>query len=255
MKIGIIQGRLSPPTEGFQDTPKDWRREFDLLPKLGLNHIEWVVTKESFEDNPLFTEDISAYTDKVSAICADNLVNKKFHQSSFLDNNLGKICYFARQYKIKNVVIPLLEESSISNDSKRVLFEKELVRFAKKYPEINFLCEIEEDFLLAKDMANLASNIYLVYDTGNINGLGYDHKVYIKSVFNKIKNVHLKDRLKNTNQTLPPGKGNTDFKSIFNTLKDLNYDGLYTMQTAREVEGKEEITITKHKKHFEKEYE
>ena len=78
MKIGIIQGRLSPPTEGFQDTPKDWRREFDLLPKLGLNHIEWVVTKESFEDNPLFTEDISAYTNKVSAICADNLVNKKF---------------------------------------------------------------------------------------------------------------------------------------------------------------------------------
>ena len=40
MKIGIIQGRLSRPVEGFQECPVDWRREFDLLPEIGLNHIE-----------------------------------------------------------------------------------------------------------------------------------------------------------------------------------------------------------------------
>ena len=44
MKIGIIQGRLSEPNEGFQECPINWKREFDLLPKLDLNHIEWIVT-------------------------------------------------------------------------------------------------------------------------------------------------------------------------------------------------------------------
>ena len=35
-EIGIIQGRLSKPDNGFQETPIDWNREFNLLPKLGL---------------------------------------------------------------------------------------------------------------------------------------------------------------------------------------------------------------------------
>ena len=29
MKIGIIQGRLSPPNEGFQECPEDWKRELE----------------------------------------------------------------------------------------------------------------------------------------------------------------------------------------------------------------------------------
>ena len=48
MKIGIIQGRLSEPKEGFQDTPTDWKREFEDLKKNNLNHIEWIITKDSF---------------------------------------------------------------------------------------------------------------------------------------------------------------------------------------------------------------
>ena len=37
MNIGIIQGRLSPPIEGFQECPINWKREFNLLSGLGLN--------------------------------------------------------------------------------------------------------------------------------------------------------------------------------------------------------------------------
>ena len=40
MKLGIIQGRLSKPIEGFQDCPENWRNEFELLSDLNLNHIE-----------------------------------------------------------------------------------------------------------------------------------------------------------------------------------------------------------------------
>ena len=54
MKIGIIQGRLTPPDKGFQDTPDNWKEEFERLRKLDMNHIEWIVTKESFDNNPIF---------------------------------------------------------------------------------------------------------------------------------------------------------------------------------------------------------
>ena len=54
MKIGIIQGRLSPPVEGFQECPANWKREFELLSILRLNHIEWIVTSDSLKTNPIF---------------------------------------------------------------------------------------------------------------------------------------------------------------------------------------------------------
>ena len=53
MNLGIMQGRLSPPDEGFQECPSGWRREFNLLFTLGLGHVEWVVTKKSLDSNPV----------------------------------------------------------------------------------------------------------------------------------------------------------------------------------------------------------
>jgi len=52
MRVGIIQGRLLPPVNGkIQEFPKDnWRQEFDILTQVDLNHIEFIVTKDSFTD-------------------------------------------------------------------------------------------------------------------------------------------------------------------------------------------------------------
>lgn len=46
--IGIIQGRLSPPTEGgIQSFPVEtWKHEFLLATQAGLNCIEWVYQGE-----------------------------------------------------------------------------------------------------------------------------------------------------------------------------------------------------------------
>ena len=49
-----------------------------------------------------------------------------------------------------------------------------------------------------------------------------------------------------SNDTVVPGKGNTDFKTIFKKLKSINYDGLYTLQTRQE-HGNEIETVKKHK--------
>ena len=44
------------------------------------------------------------------------------------------------------------------------------------------------------------------------------------------------------------------FSLIFNKLKSINYDGLYTLQTAREKDGDEVETIKKHKEIIERFY-
>ena len=82
----------------------------------------------------------------------------------------------------------------------------------------------------------------------NITSFGVDHEIYIDSLRKNIKQVHIKDRIVNPLETVEPTTGDTDFKLIFNCLKQINYDGLYTLQTARGTIGDEVRTIKKHKK-------
>ena len=118
MKIGIIQGRLSPPVEGFQECPENWKREFELLEKLGLSHVDWIVTKSSFNRNPVFFEDLNDYS--INAICADNLVDASIFGD--LESGLMPICNAAIKNNIKNITIPLLEDSSVQDDKNRKTF-------------------------------------------------------------------------------------------------------------------------------------
>ena len=90
-------------------------------------------------------------------------------------------------------------------------------------------------------------NVGITYDTGNITSFGIDQAIYIESFKHDICQVHIKDRTVNPMETVVPGKGDTDFKSIFKKLKSINYDGLYTLQTTREEDGNEIETIKKHK--------
>jgi sugar phosphate isomerase/epimerase len=76
---------------------------------------------------------------------------------------------------------------------------------------------------------------------------GVDHGKYISLIFEKINNVHLKDRSL-TGDSVYPLQGDTDFKLIFAKLKELGYDSLYTLQTTRGKFGHEIQTIADHKK-------
>ena len=81
----------------------------------------------------------------------------------------------------------------------------------------------------------------------NITSFQIDHEEYIESFKHDICQVHIKDRTINPMNTVVPGKGDTDFKTIFKKLKSINYDGLYTLQTARQEHGNEIETVKKHK--------
>lgn len=251
-KLGIIQGRLLPPVDNnIQEFPKkNWKKEFDIINKLNLKHIEWVITKKSFKEGVLDLN-VKKYSNKISSICCDNLIDKKITCKKFLYEQLKPICEWAIKNDIKVIGIPLLEESEINvfNVSK---FKDLIKSYGDVYHNLEFHFEIEASSYIALQIISQNDNFFLTYDTGNITSYGLSHKDYLERVFPYIKNIHLKDRTKQPIQTVEPGTGDTDFAEIFDILKKNNYNSMFTLQTARGLEGEELKTIKKHIEFYEK---
>ncbi len=252
MDIGLVQGRLSPPIRGFQECPKDWKREFVLLRQIGLTHIEWVVTAKSFSDNPIF---FGNHRKKpINSICADNVVSTLITDEGFLNHNLSPICSASRKNNINFVTIPLLEDSSVEEDEKLDKFCFVFKKICKKYPDINFSLETEISLSKIPKLLNISENIFLTYDTGNTTSYNLSHEKYINSFYERISNVHIKDRTLQ-GETVAPLTGDTNFIKIFSLLKSKKYFGPFTLQTARGKPSKEFETIQKHFKTMRNLYE
>lgn len=253
-KFGIIQGRLSPPVnKHIQEFPINWENEFKILNNLELSHIEWIVTKKSFDSNPIFRTDLTSYP--ISSICADNLIDKDFYNPEFLNINLKPLCEAAICNNVQAVTIPLLESSSIIEKKIRHKFIQSIEKYGANYPELIFMFEFEsspEDIL---EIINISSNFKITYDTGNITYYkqNLNHTCFLDKLFNHIVNIHLKDRnLKGI--SVDPGNGDTDFKEIFSFLLKHNYNGFHTLQTCRGL-IEEKITIKRHLDFFKDLYE
>ena len=160
MKVGIIQGRLSPPLEGFQECPKNWKREFQLMKEIGLTHLEWIVTKLSFHNNPVFYNDLKNIP--INSICADNLVSNSITDEGFLEYQLSTICKAAINNNINFVTIPLLEKSSLEKIEKLDKFCSHFSQICKKYPEINFSLETEISLSKIPKLLNISNNVFLL---------------------------------------------------------------------------------------------
>ena len=181
MKLGVIQGRLSEPKEGFQECPIEWKREFDLLSNIELNHIEWIVTHDNFHNNPIFYRDVSSYP--ISSVCADFMVSDKFCNSEYLMKYLEPLCLAVEDNNIKNITIPLLENSNVEEKDIRDKFMKVFYPYTKEHKNINFLIEAELHQEKLKKMLDFNSNLFVTYDTGNITSCGLNHEDYIFDFF------------------------------------------------------------------------
>mgnify|MGYP003676700629 FL=1 len=231
---------------------KKWEHEFDIIKKLGLSHIEWIITNKSLSEGVL-NLDVSKYSDNISSVTCDNLVSKNIVSHEFLAKQLRPICEWAIKNDIKVISIPLLEDSQIlTKQSTHNLynFKMALKPYSLVYPELEFHFEMESPWDIANELVKDCPNFFLIYDTGNITSCGFDHKEWITNSLPLIKNVHLKDRTIKPLKTVKPFTGDTDFNLIFKTLKELNYSGKFTLQLAREEEGNEIETTKKHIKLF-----
>ena len=62
--------------------------------------------------------------------------------------------------------------------------------------------------------------------------MGYDADLEIQKYGHRIINVHIKDRLF-MGETVRLGLGSVDFRKVFDSLNQLNYQGNFILQTAR----------------------
>ncbi len=249
-KIGIMQGRLSPPVDKrIQAFPVNfWEDEFEKASKIGFNCIEWVF--DTLSPNPILDKKEIRRIDKLSlefdvsinSLCADFFMEKKLFNlpENEISSNLDILKILienCNELEINIIEIPLVDSSSIKNE----LFEKEFINNFKKILPIaekkKVVLTLETDLppvrfhSLLLDLENpyVAAN----YDIGNSTSLGYEPILEFKTMGKWIKNIHIKDRIKNGN-TVPLGDGDANFELFFSLLSKIKYSNDLIIQGARE---------------------
>ena len=158
VEIGIMQGRLSPPTNNtIQAFPeKSWKNEFKLSQKIGVNSIEWVY--DTFERNPIMEREISEINNyiakfkiKINSICADYfMVNKLFNESEKnIEKNLKvlkELAINSKKIGAKIIEIPLVDSSSLKTEKNKKEFVTNLKKIIPEISDIGLIITLETDF-------------------------------------------------------------------------------------------------------------
>ena len=253
--IGVIQGRLLPKYQGrYQAHPVNyWQDEFIIAQKLGLNCIEFILDYNDAASNPLLSSGGIAEIKKiikktgvqVHSVCADYFMEAPIHS---VDSNLSKksqlilikLIRSLGEIGVKDIVIPCVDTSSLSTNSKINLFIENLRPIIKVAEESRINLSLETD-LPPKPFLDLlnridSKNVTVNYDIGNSASLGYNSMEELSLYGDRITDIHIKDRALGGGPVIL-GQGNADFSSFFNKLKEFNYQGPFIMQAYRDDEG------------------
>jgi len=257
MKIGIMQGRLVPPTEGrFQSFPRTrWAEEFTLAAEAGLASIEWIYDLFGADDNPLADDAglsrMQRLCDdgdvKVVSMCADYFMDLPLVRvdGDELKARLETLTWLlgrAQRAGIRHVVLPFVDASRIDTDAD---FRQVIHSLHSLFPvaeRTNVELHLETSLppsRFADLLAELPHPLLKVnYDSGNSASLGYRVGEEFAAYGDRIGSVHIKDRVRGGG-TVPLGSGNADFPALFAELNRLEYQGNFVLQVARGEPGHE----------------
>ena len=158
--IGVMQGRLLPKYKGrYQAHPVGyWQDEFPKAAELGLDCIEFILDYNDAEQNPLMTQEgckeIQAVCErtgvKVSSVCADYFMEAPLHSE---DNQkaersfevLQKLLEAATKLEVRDIVIPCVDKSSITDMDKRELFGKRIREILPDFENTGVNLALETD--------------------------------------------------------------------------------------------------------------
>lgn len=254
-KIGIMQGRLLPKYQGrYQAHPVGyWQDEFIFANKLGLDCIEFILNYDECEKNPLLNpdgiksikkiEELSGV--KVLSICADYFMQAPIHSNNFnvVDASiaiLDRLISNASLLNVSDIIIPCVDKSSFKNKNEIDNFINNIKPNVKSAEIAGINICLETD-LAPKVFANMidligSKNVMINYDIGNSAAQGYDSEEEFKSYGNKIKHIHVKDRLLGS-ASVSLGTGNANFPKIFRLLEKYDYQDTIIFETFRDNEG------------------
>ena len=246
--IGIMQGRLSPPTPGrLQAFPwETWELEFERARAIGFDGLEWLFEVNNLENNPIWNRHgrerirrlAGQHGVRVQSVCAHYFAQRGFgndeesrlHSVSVL-TTLIRACALL---EIPGLVIPFLEAASLRSESRR----QEALDFLKMCltaaAENGVRLALETD-LAGPECAELIQRldqqwVGVCYDTGNATALGYDIVADVQVLLPWLVEVHIKDRLRNGGSVLL-GRGDTPFAPFFQVLAEAGYQGPFILET------------------------
>ena len=263
--IGIMQGRLVPPTDDrIQCFPRErWADEFELAAQAGLDCIEWIYDLYGADVNPLATDsgmeklrDLSAkHKVKILSICADYFMDKPLVRASQaeMEDRLSTLYWLLQRGRligINRMVVPFVDASRIDTqdefDGVVMLLQCVLKQTRETGIEIHL-----ETSLAPSRFAELLSRLpdprlKVNYDSGNSSSLGYTPREEFAAYGERVGSVHIKDRLLGAS-TVALGTGDADFPALAEGLRKVAYQGDFILQVARGTSGEEVAWATQNR--------
>lgn len=259
--IGIMQGRLVlPKGRGIQFFPfEEWQDEFKAASKIQIDEVDFIFDLDKYEENPLWSEEGVGKIQKamkesgvrVRHICADFFMRRPFFRVTEQERQeniaiLKQLIGVAQEIGAENIEIPLVDNSSAKTEEEKDILVKSVAECLPEAQARGIMISLETD-LAPQELLELVQrfshpSLKITYDSGNSSSLGYDSYEEISTYGKYLSNVHIKDRVLH-GTTVPLGMGNADFDKLFRGLKEANYRGSFTFQSARQEEGKEAETI------------
>lgn len=243
--IGIMQGRLVPREikSRLQSFPKkNWKKEFSLAKKYGIKFIEWTVDYKNFNFNPIINnlDSVIKVSKKekinITSVTADFFMQKPFFKKK--NRNVKTIKYLKKLIvscnilKIKYIILPLVDNSSINNLEEENIVVNELLNLNIYLKSKNLKILFEIDYKpkkISKFINRFNNNFGINYDTGNSASLNFSFKQE-KKYFSKVYNIHVKDRELN-GPSVRLGQGNLKIENLLEHLNRINYKGKLILQT------------------------
>ena len=263
--IGIMQGRLVPPTDNrIQCFPRErWADEFELAARAGLDCIEWIYDLYGADSNPLATDAgveklkslIEQHKVRILSVCADYFMDKPLLRASQaeLEDRIHTLFWLlgrGRLIGINRMVIPFVDASRIDTqaefDGVVVLLKRVLQEAGKTGIEIHLETSLNPG-RFAELLGKLPDPLLKAnYDSGNSSSLGYAPRDEFAAYGNRVGSVHIKDRLLGAS-TVPLGTGDADFPALVESLQKVAYKGDFILQVARGTSGDEVAWATQNR--------
>jgi len=258
-KIGIMQGRIYPDSlVKLQVFPsRRWKQEFPKSSQIGFEYIEFLYDRDENPANPLvinsnpelIVELARKSGLRILSLCADYFTKYNFLKDSH-DVTWDKLSHLVGAsiaLGATSITIPFFDRNMMANefDLEQFLVEaKEHIKRANK-SAIHILIETTLSApQIESAIRRTNSAVKVCYDLGNATALGFNPVDEISFLRDRIGLIHIKDRQGLNGPNVMLGKGSVDLAACFAALKEIAYQGNFTLETA--IGDQPDITAAHH---------
>jgi len=241
-------GRLSrPPAGTLQAFPwREWRDEFERARHCGFDCLEWLVTAERVDENPIWTaagvQEIRGLSDrtgvKVTSICADSFIANPFVRVSEAERDaslarLGALVRQAAAAGIRTIAVPVIEHGELRTPLEGARLVAALSGPLEEAGRLGVRVGLECDWpgdRLRSLLESASQPLFAYYDVGNARARGHDPARDIAALGDRLCGVHIKDRTVN-GPSVALGAGDVDVAAAIAALDAAGYDGPLILET------------------------